>query len=114
MPGTATAEALSQPKEIKRLVFGEVPLGAVSGNRLKMAPGQEVGVMSLSPGSTLAAAVADRLQEELKIAPLALDLSGPVRSALSRGGGQSGAAPRRRGSLGRPGAGAGRTGQRRH
>ncbi len=73
--GKATAEAPSQPKEIKRLVFGEVPLGAVSGHRLKLAPGQEVGVMSLSSGSTLAAAVADLLQAELKIVPLALDLS---------------------------------------
>ncbi len=75
-PGTAAAEAPSEPKEIKRLVFGEVPLGAVSGNQLKIAPGQEVAVMSLSPGSTLAAAVADRLVQELKIVPLALDLSG--------------------------------------
>ena len=74
--GKATAEDPGQPQEIKRFIFGEARLGPVSGNRLQMAPGQEVAVMSLSPGSTLAAAVAGLLREELQIVPLALDLSG--------------------------------------
>ena len=66
----------SQPEEIKRIVFHEVPLSAVSEDTLKLAPGQEIAVICPSPGSTLAAAVADALQQKLAVVPRVLDLSG--------------------------------------
>ena len=84
-PETATAGAPIEPKEIKRLVFRQAPLAAVSGNRLQIPPGQEVAVMSFSPGSTLAAAVADRLARELEIVPLTTDLSGQFDLASPEG-----------------------------
>ena len=112
-PETAASEAPSEPDAIKRIVFHEVPLGDVSGTTLKLAPGQEIAVLCPSPGSTLAAAVADALEQQLSVVRPGPGPLRPVRSALSRGGGQSGAALGH-GITGRPGAGAGRTGQRRH
>ena len=75
-PETGASGAPGQPEEIKRIVFHEVPLGAVSGDTLKLAPGQEIAVICPSPGSTLAAAVADALGQQLAVVPRVLDLSG--------------------------------------
>jgi acyl transferase domain-containing protein/NAD(P)H-dependent flavin oxidoreductase YrpB (nitropropane dioxygenase family)/NAD(P)-dependent dehydrogenase (short-subunit alcohol dehydrogenase family)/acyl carrier protein len=75
-PVTDTAGVTSEPDAIKRIVFHEVPLGDISANTLKLAPGQEIAVLCPSPGSTLAAAVADLLQQQLSVVPRILDLAG--------------------------------------
>src|SRR4030067_299396 len=68
-PITAAAGVPGEPDEIKRIVFHEVPLGDISENTLKLAPGQEIAVLCPSPGSPLAAAVADLLQQQLAVVP---------------------------------------------
>jgi acyl transferase domain-containing protein/NAD(P)H-dependent flavin oxidoreductase YrpB (nitropropane dioxygenase family)/NAD(P)-dependent dehydrogenase (short-subunit alcohol dehydrogenase family)/acyl carrier protein len=73
---TDTSAAPREPDAIKRIVFREVPLEDVSAHTLKLAPGQEIAVLCLSPGSTLAAAVADLLHHKLEVAPRVLDLTG--------------------------------------
>jgi NAD(P)-dependent dehydrogenase (short-subunit alcohol dehydrogenase family)/acyl carrier protein len=75
-PGPDASGSFGQPGEIKRIVFREVPQGDASGATLKIAPGQEVAVVCPSPGSTLAAAVAEALERQLAVAPRVLDLSG--------------------------------------
>ena len=90
-PETAAAGAPSEPDAIKRIVFHEVPLGDISGNTLKLAPGQEIAVLCPSPGSTLAAAVADTAPAAVGGRAPGPGPRRPVRSGLSRGRGQSGA-----------------------
>ena len=74
-PETDVSGAPSQPQAIKRIVFHEVPLGATAGTTLKLAPGQEIGVLCPSPGSTLATAVAEALGKQFAVVPRILDLS---------------------------------------
>ena len=75
-PETGASGVPSQPEAIKRIVFHEVPLGDTAGTTLNLAPGQEIAVMCPSPGSTLAAAVADVLGQQFAVVPRILDLSG--------------------------------------
>jgi NAD(P)-dependent dehydrogenase (short-subunit alcohol dehydrogenase family) len=75
-PLATASETVSAPEEIKRIVFQEASLGDVSGPTLELAPGQEIAVISPFPGSTLAAALAEALQQQLAVAPRVLDLSG--------------------------------------
>ncbi len=84
-PETGASEAPGEPEEIKRIVFREVPLGAFSGNLLKLDPGQEIAVMCPSPGSALAASVADVLQQKLGVEPRVLDFSGQVEGGAPQG-----------------------------
>ena len=92
-PRRAAPGVPSEPEEIKRIVFREVPLGAVSGNTLKLAPGQEIAVMCPSPGSTLAAAVADVLGQSWRSCPGSWTSPASSMGALPR------ARPRRQPSL---------------
>ncbi len=75
-PETGASGAPIKPDEIKRIVFREAPLGDVSGDTLKLAPGQEIAVICPSPGSSLATALADLLQQKLEVSSRVLDLSG--------------------------------------
>ena len=68
-PETGASGVPGEPKAIKRIVFREVPLDAISGNTLKLDPGQEIAVMCPSPGSTLAADVADVLGQIWRSCP---------------------------------------------
>ena len=77
-PETGVSGAPIQPEAIKRIVFREVPLGDTAGTTLELAPGQEIAVMCPSPGSTLAAAVAEALGQQFAVVPRILDLSGQV------------------------------------
>jgi acyl transferase domain-containing protein/NAD(P)H-dependent flavin oxidoreductase YrpB (nitropropane dioxygenase family)/NAD(P)-dependent dehydrogenase (short-subunit alcohol dehydrogenase family)/acyl carrier protein len=82
-PGTEASETPGEPEAIKRIVFREVPLGDVPGTTLEIAPGQEVAVVCPSPGSTLAAAVAEALGRQLAVVPRVLDLSGQTAPAAA-------------------------------
>ncbi len=84
-PGTDASGSPGEPEAIKRIVFREVPLGDVSGTTLEIAPGQEVAVMCPSPGSTLAAAVAEVLGRQLAVVPRVLDLSAQVQGDAPEG-----------------------------
>ncbi len=84
-PGTDASGTPGEPEAIKRIVFREVPLEDVSGTTLELAPGQEIAVMCPSPGSTLAAAVADALQHQLEVTPRVLDLAGEFDLGLPEG-----------------------------
>jgi acyl transferase domain-containing protein/NAD(P)H-dependent flavin oxidoreductase YrpB (nitropropane dioxygenase family)/NAD(P)-dependent dehydrogenase (short-subunit alcohol dehydrogenase family)/acyl carrier protein len=75
-PEALGSEAPREPDAIKRIVFHEVPLEVVSENFVQLGPGQEIAVLCLSPGSTLAGAVADMLQHKLGVVPRVLDLAG--------------------------------------
>jgi malonyl CoA-acyl carrier protein transacylase len=70
-------EGESRPKEsIKRMVLEEVALPRDAIHPLTLAPGQEVAVLRMSPGSTLAADVSRHLEGKWKVKPLFLDCSG--------------------------------------
>jgi malonyl CoA-acyl carrier protein transacylase len=84
-PETGASGIPGEPNAIKRIVFREVPLGNVSGTTLKLDPGQEIAVMCPSPGSTLAASVADVLQQKLAGVPRLLDLSGHFSGGAPQG-----------------------------
>jgi NAD(P)-dependent dehydrogenase (short-subunit alcohol dehydrogenase family)/acyl carrier protein len=84
-PVTDAAGVPSEPDAIKRIVFHEVPLGDISANTLKLAPGQDIAVLCPSPGSTLATAVADLLQQQLSVVPRVLDLAGQFDQGSPQG-----------------------------
>ena len=84
-PGTDASGSPREPEAIKRIVFREVPLGDLSGTTLEIGPGQEVAVMCPSPGSTLAAAIAEALGRQLAVVPRVLDLSAQVQGDAPEG-----------------------------
>ena len=75
-PDTGASGAPIKPDEIKRIVFREAPLGDVSGDTLKLSPGQEIAVICPTPGSSLAAGLTDLLRQKLEVSSRVLDLSG--------------------------------------
>jgi len=69
-----------RPREsIKRMVLEEVALSRGVVHPLTLGPGQEVAVLRMSPGSSLAADVSRHLEGKWKVQPLHLDCLGQTR-----------------------------------